>query len=285
MATLIERLTDAMTLTGVQLKSLRTLINGNVVDLAGLTTTVKTHLVAAINEINAKASYNPQAAIRSEFYSILHCLSTVSNSEWSFIASGTGTSWAIVTPGGVNAVGVIRGALGTLATNRIALVGGPGTGNFTHRLGRGVSKFTSRRATATLSNATNTYTERLGFMDSLTGDPVDGAYWRYTHGVNSGKWQCVTRSNNVETAVDSGITNTAGTTSYNRLSVLVNATGTAAEYWFNDTLVQTITTNIPTAAGRETGWAHTVVRSTGTVAVNAIEVDYCEVKLEYSPSI
>jgi len=38
---------------GTEAKSLRTLINGNVADLTGLTTTVKTSLVAAINELKS----------------------------------------------------------------------------------------------------------------------------------------------------------------------------------------------------------------------------------------
>jgi hypothetical protein len=54
MATLETRLRDLATRVGTECKALRTLINGNAADLTGLTTTAKTSLVAAVNEVNAK---------------------------------------------------------------------------------------------------------------------------------------------------------------------------------------------------------------------------------------
>lgn len=53
MATLVQRITDLAAGIAVEVKSLRTLINGNVADLAALTTTAKTNLVAAINELKS----------------------------------------------------------------------------------------------------------------------------------------------------------------------------------------------------------------------------------------
>ena len=50
---LSSRLLDLATRVATEAKALRTLINGNAVDLAALTTTSKTNLVAAINEIAA----------------------------------------------------------------------------------------------------------------------------------------------------------------------------------------------------------------------------------------
>lgn len=49
---LASRISDLATRAGQEAKSLRTLINGNVSTLSALTTTVKTNLVAAINELN-----------------------------------------------------------------------------------------------------------------------------------------------------------------------------------------------------------------------------------------
>lgn len=51
MATLETRLRDLATRLGTESKALRTLINGNAGDLSGLTTTAKTNLVAALNEL------------------------------------------------------------------------------------------------------------------------------------------------------------------------------------------------------------------------------------------
>ena len=53
MATLASRITDLATRIATECKSLRTLLNGNAADLSALTTTAKTNLVAAVNEIDA----------------------------------------------------------------------------------------------------------------------------------------------------------------------------------------------------------------------------------------
>lgn len=50
------RLSDLTTRISTEVKALRTLLNGNATDLAALTTTAKTTLVAAVNEVNAKPS-------------------------------------------------------------------------------------------------------------------------------------------------------------------------------------------------------------------------------------
>ena len=50
---LATRLSDLATRIATEMKSLRTLINGNALDLSSLTTTTKTNLVAAINELVA----------------------------------------------------------------------------------------------------------------------------------------------------------------------------------------------------------------------------------------
>lgn len=53
MATLASRITDLATRIATECKSLRTLLNGNAADLSALTTTAKTNLVAAVNELDA----------------------------------------------------------------------------------------------------------------------------------------------------------------------------------------------------------------------------------------
>lgn len=51
MSTLQVRITDLATRVATEIKSVRTLVNGNSSDLSALTTTQKTSLVAAINEL------------------------------------------------------------------------------------------------------------------------------------------------------------------------------------------------------------------------------------------
>lgn len=113
-----------------------------------------------------------------------------------------------------------------------------------------------------LSDGTDTFTVYLGFIDSATGDATDGVYWRYSHGINGGKWQCVTRSNSSESTADSGAAVVANT--WYRLRIVVNAAGTSAAFYVDDSLVATITTNIPTAAGRETSWQARIEKSAGS---------------------
>lgn len=55
MATLETRLRDLATRIATECKAIRTLVNGNAADLASLTTTAKTNLVAALNEVKAIA--------------------------------------------------------------------------------------------------------------------------------------------------------------------------------------------------------------------------------------
>ena len=52
---LVTQIQALATRMGTEAKALRTLINGNVADLSALTTTVKTDLVSAVNEVNAAA--------------------------------------------------------------------------------------------------------------------------------------------------------------------------------------------------------------------------------------
>ncbi len=53
---LAVKLADLATRMSTEMKSLRTLINGNLANLNGLNTTAKTSVVAAVNEVNTKAS-------------------------------------------------------------------------------------------------------------------------------------------------------------------------------------------------------------------------------------
>jgi hypothetical protein len=55
LSTLAQRLQDLALRISTEVKALRTLINGNAADLSALTTTAKTNLVAALNEVKAAA--------------------------------------------------------------------------------------------------------------------------------------------------------------------------------------------------------------------------------------
>jgi hypothetical protein len=60
---LVNQLQDFATRVATEMKAHKTLINGNAVDLSSLTTTAKSNLVAAINEVDANADAATQASL------------------------------------------------------------------------------------------------------------------------------------------------------------------------------------------------------------------------------
>lgn len=128
-----------------------------------------------------------------------------------------------------------------------------------------------------LSNGTNSYTLRFGFMDDVGGDPPDGVYFRYTHSVNSGNWQGRARSNNSESVVN--LDTPPITSGWQKLRVVVNADASRADFYIDGVNKGNVTSNIPSAAGRETAIGASIVSGAG--ASRVWEMDYIawEIKL------
>lgn len=199
------------------------------------------------------------------------CISNSLGPDFTFAVSGTGAAFSSLATGSDTALGIVRAALGTTATGRAAIA----AANFSVlRLGQGVAKFKAKVRIVSLSDATNTYSFRAGFIDSVTGESADGAFFRYTHSVNGGNFQAVTRSNNTETstAVDTGIAAAANT--WYLLEITVNAAGNSAVFRINGNVVATLSANIPTASGRETAYGIMALRSVGTAAFNCYDCDF-----------
>lgn len=140
----------------------------------------------------------------------------------------------------------------------------------------GTAKFFIYFTEGTASDATNTYTTRFGFGDSLSTEPTDGCYWRYTHGTNSGKYQGVARAGGAETTVDTGIT-------YSGSAVRafgVTMSPTTCTFWNNGVSVGAISdTNVPNGGEAElTGVIINSIKSAGTTDRRALYVDEFEVE-------
>lgn len=188
--------------------------------------------------------------------------------------SGTGAANSVAAVTSVaGKPGVVQHQLGTIATNRAAFA----TTNFAQLLlgNSWYHRYETMVRIAQLSNATDTYTARFGFLDSVSAEPTDGVFFRYTHAVNSGQWQLVARSNGTETATNSS-SSVASATWY-RLTVIVPPAGSSAEFFVNGTSVGTVAANIPTGSGRGTGFGNALIRSAGTTAANVCDSDYLEV--------
>jgi hypothetical protein len=122
-----------------------------------------------------------------------------------------------------------------------------------------------------VSDGTNTFEYRVGVtLTNLTSDPSRGVYFRYTHSVNSGNWQCVSRSGGVETVINTAVAPTLynySTQAISTLKFVVNAGATSIEFFINNVSMGTITTNIPTSGVSYEG--HGIVKSAGTSSRSA----------------
>jgi uncharacterized protein (UPF0371 family) len=110
MASQETRLRDIVTRIGTEAKALRTLLNGNAADLTGLTTTAKTNLVAALNELQAEitALGSPAQIADTE---------TVANKTWSSTKINDAITTAISAlttgaPAAMNTLDELANALG-----------------------------------------------------------------------------------------------------------------------------------------------------------------------------
>lgn len=131
-------------------------------------------------------------------------------------------------------------------------------------IGYGTVDFTWITKGAAASSASQNYTLCRGLGDTaLTTNQVDGITFRYNHGAYGGNWQCVTTSNSVSTVSDSGV---AYSTAWIKQRAVVNAAGTSAVFYINNTAVATNTTTLPT--GRQTGiiWLLDRISLDGTAA-------------------
>jgi hypothetical protein len=116
----------------------------------------------------------------------------------------------------------------------------------------------------TLSNGTDTFTVQVGLHDNQGAGVVDGAYFEYSHGVNSGNWQVKTTSNATSTTTN---TSTAADTSWHVFAVDINAAASSVTFYIDGSSVGTNTTNIPTGTGRETVPSCMITKSLGSASL------------------
>lgn len=179
--------------------------------------------------------------------------------------SGTGAATNTGT-GEQSAPGVVTHTTGTTATGRSGLLSNAAS----FRFAGGKVIYETRVRLSNLSDATDTFTVRLGYLDSVSAESTDGVFFRYTHGTNSGNWQGVCRNNNAESVTNFSIAPV--TTGWQKLSLTVYADGSRVDFTIGAT-TQSVTTNIPIASGRETGIGHFILKSLGTAA-RSMSLDY-----------
>ena len=107
-----------------------------------------------------------------------------------------------------------------------------------------------------LSTVSEEFTFEIGLMDG-TASPTRGCYFRYDRLTNT-NWLCLTEDSSTETATDSGVAVSTGSVD---LRVNVNSDGTSVDFYIDDVLVATNTTNIPSASVYSRGF---IQKSAGT---------------------
>ena len=190
--------------------------------------------------------------------------------------SGTGASNSSVASG-QGERGVISSGTGTTTTGRAGVI----TGTNCFRFGGGTTYFRARcRFANGVPDGTESYTARIGFIDSASAESTNGVFFRVANGVNSVNWQLVSRDNSTESVTNSSVAQV--TSGGQVLEFLINAAGTSIEGFIDGVSVgSAITTNIPTASGRETGCGFFILKSAGTTS-RTIQVDYIEWWTEFT---
>ena len=182
-----------------------------------------------------------------------------------FAFAVTGTSAAVTSQGGSASL-FSSAALGTGTTAAGAVTAYfAKTANTPVFYGNAHLSADFQTAVATLSDGTDTYTLIYG----LDGAPQTASQqnnsvgFRYSHGLNGGKWQCYVRDNaGAETTVDAGVSVVAGTPYH--LRVEVDESRSEARYYLGDVFVGRITSNMPSSVA--CGAAAKIVKSVGTTA-------------------
>lgn len=160
-----------------------------------------------------------------------------------------------------NAAGVFGMVTGTGTTARACLYG---SGQMF--LGGNKSKNGYRTHLSALSSATGAYTVYMGFGDNPSaGDMTDGAYFRYTHSVNGGRWEAVVADAGVRTAADTGVAAVASV--YSVFEVEYNAAGTEVKFYIDGTLTNTVTAGLP-GAGDFFVWLTKIEKSSGADSIS-----------------
>lgn len=196
------------------------------------------------------------------------------------VGAGTGNSTQIGTYGHdttENAIGISQTDTGTTATGR-RLVSSE-LGALMSTLAR--YRFGTRIAIEQLSTILDTFTVYIGFQDtSASGNPTNGAFFRYTNGTNGGRWEAVTnKTGGTLTAIDTGV---AADVLYSIFEIEIAADGASVKFYINGALVATATTNIPVAASNQTfGYGWKIEKSLGITQMN-LSADWYYFEMERS---
>lgn len=262
--------------SGVPATNPTRLVGANAVDAAGAAvSSIGLTLLNAADAPTARDSINGAAAMAVRYSHFEPFLNNISAVGQGLVAANTGGSQTAQVVDGRN--GVTRNSTAAAATaDRVGGITTTAVSNIS--LGFGQAKMVAVFAPAVnLPDGTNTGFIRSGFLDSASAtESVDAVMFRSTNG---GNYFAVCRSNNIETATDTGVAPVLGT--YVTCGIIVNASATSVVFQINGSTVATITTNIPTGAGRQVGHGVTIHRVAATAVALAMDVDSIYLGLDH----
>ncbi|MBK8180412.1 MAG: collagen-like protein [Planctomycetes bacterium] len=199
--------------------------------------------------------------------------------EGGIVGSVSGSGAALSSGAGAgNHPGVVVLSTGTTATGSASLYGSGSPSSVL--AGGGAIRFGAVVKLDALSTPSQTFAARLGLGDSAASDGTDGIFFRYTDAANGGRWLGVARSNNVESTVDTGV---AADTNFHTFELAIDAGGTSVQFLVDGIAVGApITTNIPAAAGRETGLRPAALAKTVGLTARTLRVDAYWYQFEFT---
>ena len=199
--------------------------------------------------------------------------------EGGIVGSVSGSGAALSSGAGAgNHPGVVVLSTGTTATGSASLYGSGSPSSVL--AGGGAIRFGAVVKLDALSTPSQTFAARLGLGDSAASDGTDGIFFRYTDAANGGRWLAVARSNNVESTVDTGV---AADTNFHTFEFAVDAGGTSVQFLVDGIAVGApITTNIPAAAGRETGLRPAALTKTVGLTARTLRMDAYWYQFEFT---
>lgn len=198
-------------------------------------------------------------------------------SPWGSTNSGTGAIVSSIAPFDNTHSGLVLLSTGTTATGIAGLRYSATNSMFVAGGGQLIS--VSKIWLGALSTAAQGYGLRIGFIDSITvADNTDSCgYFEYSHDINGGNWVIATSNNSTRTKVNTTIAPVANQFIY--LKVVVNAVGTQVNFYINNVLAGSITTNIPTTVARSFDYGCLILKRVGTTA-SLMLVDRCFIARE-----
>lgn len=176
----------------------------------------------------------------------------ISSNGFIYVPDGTGSGYGASTYGidaTEKALGVVNINTGTTGTGKSYFFKGATSGIpftlFQLLFGNQAFSLKFRIAPQTLASQTQDYTISFGFGAQFSvKDQTDGAYFTCERiGVSTNEWDVVTANSGVRTTTPTGV---PVTTTYSVFEIRVNEAGTSVEFYIDDVLVATHSTNIPT---------------------------------------